>query len=357
MIVALHGSYYGYNFGDTLLCWLFNNWIKENEFVDSTALPFANWQNQKAIGADRRGVRTALNAQAFVFCGGGYFSEALGSPTKWAARAFFRHLLLATAVRRLGKPLAILGVGVGPITNATVRRGVLSLFEYAEVAAVRDIESATTLRDWGLRRDVLVVPDAVAVSNLKELFNIGHSKRIGIRERRLGVHISGQPTASELEAARQICEWALFKKDVQIILITDGMPRRRPIVWPDEIRRRFPGLHASIRYYDGDINSMIAFLASLDGIVTTKLHVGIVATVLEVPVISVPHHEKTFRFYRQIGKAENVIDQSGLDWQVKLETALESWYIDAFSPRYSVPEQNPYASILNTFLSHHQVIS
>src|SRR6202007_2101045 len=74
----------------------------------------------------------------------------------------------------------------------------------------------------------------------------------------------------------------------------------------------------------------IALIGGVDGIVTTKLHVGIVGCAMEKPVISMPGHSKTPRFYKQVGLSEQCISQSG-DWRPELTQKLEDW-ADGYVP-------------------------
>ncbi len=348
--IAVHGSYFGYNFGDTLLCRIFNTWIKQSGPEVRTVLPLANARNQLAIAADERGLAASLSADGFVFGGGGYFSEAVNGGFKWTARAWMRHLMLARAVRMAGKPLVVLGVGVGPVSNALLRQEIVDLLDYAEEVFVRDEESASALRDWGLKRDVRVFPDAVAVTDLKEMFSIRNAKKaepLG----RLVLHTSGHPSETELGALRQVCAWAQAQRDVEITLATDGMARRHSIDWPEKVAADHPQLRMKIRKYDGDVAALVEFLSNADGIVTTKLHVGIVGTNLGVPVISVPHHGKTARFYRQAGLPERVVEQSLPGWEATLGALLDQWRSGDMSQVKRRLSENPYVPVLEEFVA------
>lgn len=351
--VALHGSYYGYNFGDTLLCRVFNTWIKQSAPGVQTVLPLANGRNQRSIGADARGLTAALNADAFVFGGGGYFSEATGGGFNWTVRAWMRHLFLAKAIRLSGKPLAVLGVGVGPVSSASLRAEIVRVFDTAEVVAVRDEESASTLRDWGLQRDLPVFPDAVAVTDLRQMLAIGEARasREAGTSFKLVLHTSGRPSATELTALRYVCGWAEAYPEIEIVLATDGVARRKVIDWPERLAALFPRLRISIRKYDGDVEAMVAFLAQANGIVTTKLHVGIVGTNLGVPVISVPHHGKTARFYRQAGLSDRVVAQDIADWEDKLGALLDRWHSGGLSLAAAPLPENPYTPLLSHFVA------
>ena len=327
MRISVHGSYFGYNFGDTLLCKLFVDWVR-TAGSHEVVLPLANAKNLALIGADRRGLRAALSSERAIFGGGGYFSQSSSRTRLWSLRVFSRHLLLGQLFKARRTPLAILGVGVGPIADRRVRRAVLALFDYARVAIVRDEESAAYLRDWGLGRDITIANDAVLAAELRSLVDVDVTVHRG--RKRLAVHTSGSPSTAELAAARAACSWAVGK-DVALVLATDGVSRRGAISWPSTIAAEFPSLEVEVYRYDGEPAHLIKRLAATDGIVTTKLHVGIVGTKLGIPVIAAPAHSKTIRFYRQIGQADRVIDLSGPDSTARLQNLLSRWDAGEFA--------------------------
>jgi polysaccharide pyruvyl transferase WcaK-like protein len=328
MRVSVHGSYFGYNFGDTLLCQLFVDWVRaagQHEVV----LPLANAKNQHLIGADLRGLGSALGSERAIFGGGGYFSESASRGRLWSLRVYSRHLLLGRLLKARRIPLAIMGVGVGPISSPQVRRSVVDLFDYAQVAVVRDEESASHLRDWGVRRDPVVASDAVLSADLD--YATGNRADASAGRKRLLVHTSGNPSAAELSAIREVCAWAA-DRDLTIVFATDGVSRRGAIGWPSALAAEFPALEVEIDLYDGSPAHLIRRLAKTDGIVTTKLHVGIVGTKLGIPVIAAPLHSKTVRFYRQIGAADRVVELSASESAGRLRELLDSWNKGRLSP-------------------------
>lgn len=350
MRVGVHGSYYGYNFGDTLLCRIFNSWVQQSDLVEDTVLPLANAKNQKAIGAQYRGILQSMQADAIIMCGGGYFSESTSNSRAWTARVYWRHLWLSAMARKFKKPLAIYGVGVGPVSNAGVRKRILATFEYAHSVVVRDEESAKMLKDWGMRREVRVASDAVVGVDLRQLVGLAARTHSPSRPQKLIVHSSGRPSELEMSAVRTICEWATSRPNVEIVFATDGLSRQRAIEWPRKVGAAFPHIKHSVRMYDGDVDAMVRFLATADAIATTKLHVGIVGMNLGVPVISIPQHAKTRRFFLQAGKLDHVVDQGNATWPVALNQLLCQWEAGSLSGTHRLPTHNAYPQIIEQFL-------
>lgn len=329
MRVLLHGSYFGFNFGDTLLCRLFADWMHEAD-AEQISLPLANERNRSLIGAQSRGLLTVPGAKGLVLCGGGYFSEPRASDLKWTVRAYTRHILMINWARR-NMPYAILGVGVGPISSAKMRRDVAAIFESAAIVVVRDPESAQSLYDWGVRREIGVEVDAVVTASADELMARARTPP-AIDEARAkyggvaAVHVTAHPSRSELAAAQASVAWLLENTEMAVVLANDSVPRIAGSEWSHHIK--IPEKHRNriVRHtYSGEPGDLAGVLDEVDIAITTKLHVGIVRCSRHKPVISVPSHSKTPRFYRQMGMQDWCIQTSDDTWQPRLEALLADW--------------------------------
>lgn len=330
MTIALHGSYFRYNFGDTLLCRVFCNWVHQASGGEDVVLPIADERNRVLIGAETKGVLATAGARALLFCGGGYFSEPAGDLNRWSIRAYLRHIWLAEAAMRRNTPYAIIGVGAGPLTVPWLRKRVQKVFQNAVTVVVRDQESFDFLTELGVTRPMIIATDAVL-----SLTSDAYEEDAGIVDLARDIHSSGRrmlvihtnchPTAKELSGVKAAAKWASSEPDVHVVFADDSISRRK-VTWPDALVTEFPDLasRSSVFAYDGQPDRLITLLKKADGIVTTKLHVGIVGSVLERPVISLPKHSKTPRFYKQIGLSEQCIT-TGVDWPVELVARLETW--------------------------------
>jgi len=358
MTIALHGSYFRYNFGDTLLCRLFCHWVHQASGGEDVVLPIADELNRKLIGAEKRGVLKTASARALLFCGGGYFSEPSGDLNRWSIRAYLRHIWLAEAAMTRNVPYAIIGVGAGPLTVPWLRERVRRVFENAVSVVVRDQESYDFLRGLGVERPVVIATDAVlsltpnAWSEDAEI--VALSDRIHASGRRmLVVHTNCQPSPKEFAAVEAAAQWVSTRPDVHVVFADDSVSRRK-VTWPATLQAKFPSLaeRSSVFAYDGQPDRLITLLKKADGIVTTKLHVGIVGSVLERPVISAPKHSKTPRFYRQIGLQDQCIT-TGDGWAAQLVSRLEIWGAGSppdFSVMKKVIASFSYVDAIGAFL-------
>jgi len=159
----------------------------------------------------------------------------------------------------------------------------------------------------------------------------------------------------ELAAIRALCDWARAGHGgVRIAFITDGLPRRRQITWPSQLQSDYADLDTVAFAYDGDIDLLVSRIADAHLVFTTKLHVGIVAASLGRPVISVPHHPKTRRFFRQIDAERLVVDQDRADWQANVRALLDelsSVNSMAFERLSELRQQNDYEALIRNFIA------
>lgn len=319
MTLALHGSYYGYNFGDTLLCRIFCDWTRAAAPDRRVVLPLANARNTALIGADGHGPVSALAARRLMFVGGGYFSEAATRPAAWSRRAYLRHVGLGEAAAALGRPYGVFGVGAGPIRTPWLARRVARLCEGAQCLIVRDPESADFLHSVGVTREIQVWADAALSTPF-----VPDAVRAD-RPPTLMVHISAQPSASEIAVATAAVRWGLAQKDVQLVLADDGLARRRRSVWAAQILANAPN-EPRLRHvpYDGDPSHMLDLIRSVDAVVTTKLHMGIVSLTQRRHVVSFPAHSKTVRFYRQVGLSGQCVPIADFE-EARLSGRLNAW--------------------------------
>src|SRR5690554_5036992 len=105
--VALHGSYYGDNFGDTLFVIEYINWLKELQGYnnDNIFLPFAGDRVRDLVEVSNfAGIKSIYKSDVVVFIGGGY----LGEPSKrvgiWSLRLIIRHLSVGLLALLFRKP-------------------------------------------------------------------------------------------------------------------------------------------------------------------------------------------------------------------------------------------------------------
>lgn len=346
--IALHGSYYEHNFGDELLLALYARWIRETGAGIAVNAPLASEEMMRAIGADSRGMSGLRRVMGLVYGGGGYFGEQPVRPIRWGFRNLLRYAPPAVAMELRARPYAIIGVGAGPLSNRLTRRAIVRLCSRADVVAVRDEESCEYLRGFGVRReDVVVTADAaLTIGALGDRCSLaaGSDPPLGYRrrERNIGIHLllpREMSHFSELLVGGLI-RFATKHPETAFVFFADS--RREGVTSEDQ---RPSGLVMTLIQQLGARSSFVPYkepltllnlLASLDMVITTKLHVGIAAVALGIPVVSLPYHYKVARFYRQVNASDHCVPLAELD-SGRLWTVLSDIYAQGLPRRVAVP--------------------
>jgi hypothetical protein len=306
-VVAVHGSYQTDNYGDLLLIALYARWVREllpgaRVVHPSPVRPARRW-----LPADDYGWDALVRARALVYTGGGYFGEPAGDITRWGRRNYRRHIPPGALAGMMGLPITINGVGVGPIEFKRYRRAVAALFRRARHSTVRDEESLAWLVEWGIDPGAARVTADAALTLDRGVLPPGATAEIrgrlapGDGARLVGVHLPSR--APELAAPILAAFERLLGDDsaLRLVVLREtvvGAPAPPGGSLGAAVLERFAARSIFLPYESPD--GFTAVLGALDGIVTTQLHVGIVAAAFDVPLFSLARHPKTERLWRQL---------------------------------------------------------
>lgn len=352
--VALHGSYFGYNFGDTLLCALFFDWIRSSSPA-TVVLPLASRRNMELIGADARGLIPFLSCSDLVFCGGGYFGDSGKSSINWSIRNYFRHFLIAELAMLFRKRIYILGTGVGPISSAFLRRRLKRLVGYAECVIVRDDESRDFLERLDVTRKVDVDVDAAMYLERDFFASDGSGSstsapRADVHDsRRVAIHLSNFDAPYWDAMAKVVAGFCLREPGIKPLLITDSVTRSGRPAAQDKASQRLKQLIPAATQigYGADPRELCRLLDTVDLVITNKLHVGIVSVVLGKRVVSLPQHAKTPRFYRQVGLSSICVVDNQAE---RLDELLDLWLSGELPRATTSARRNIYLDTLRLHL-------
>lgn len=315
--VYLHGSYFGNNFGDVLLVDLFAKRIKS--FGYEVCLPYAS----DFYYSDIQGVFPNTEGGDYiagVFCGGGYLGEPAHNKLFWSVRNFWRHGRALRLFSKKSLPYGVFAAGFGPITYEPFFSTAKKIIESASTVCVRDPESKDFLIQYGVNKDIAVTSDAVLSLSESDIppGSIEYAQRFlqGACQkpcRFIGIHITDK--FSDKKVFSQICSaievMAAEYSDAFFVLLCDGVSRRgrklKQQVDAETVAQYLPVGRFVFAPYSNHWN-MVALLNCLNVVVTSKLHVGIVSSVLGKNVLSFPYHSKTRRFYSQINAGERCFD-------------------------------------------------
>ncbi|KAA0565836.1 polysaccharide pyruvyl transferase family protein [Bacillus sp. CH30_1T] len=314
--VALHGSYYGDNFGDTLFVIHFINWLNENEknTISSIHLPFASDRVRKLVRvSEKRGIRSIIEADSLVFFGGGYLGEPPGKNKVWSYRLIIRHLSVALLAFLFKKPFIFIGVGAGPLTNKLARKLTVFLCNKSKKTVVRDIESKEYLIRYGVKENKLkVTADSILTlqsQNVDSTQSALIKNKINVEKKDacllIGVHLPINKNDND--------KLILLIKDLK--KYCDEIGKYKLVVFNDFYKENYDyQAFTNIKDEFGEENvigidynnpqQLIALINELNIVITTKLHCGIVANCLGKYTLSVSVHNKTKRLYKQLNLEE-----------------------------------------------------
>ena len=307
MKVQVHGAIETNNFGDILLAVLFCKKIKalgHTVIVKGACKEFYDYMDGEVL--------TTGNPDKVVFCGGGYLCDGNFKYSLHMIKRIFIHM----ANCKMKKiPYVIIGAGTKPFICNITKPFIKWCINGAEKIHVRNEESKKDLEKIGVKKDIVVTADNVmaidktfinedAVKKVKEqLLDLPQdNKNILLHLNYL--NIDGNELISEgskklYNAIKSICN---SSSDTNYIVCCDHKIDMF-INQCEELKNLLPKERTKIIISE-NIDEMLALIYVSDGVITTKLHVGISAVALEKKVVSFPMHPKTKRFFNQIGEGE-----------------------------------------------------
>lgn len=313
MKVLLHGATNGSNFGDYLFAELFYQALEakgiDTFFYDAPRYGISSYFRDKLQYTKKWSFKSLKTTDALVYISGGYFCEIMGPHSLVAElKDIRRYLLPALWFMKKNKPIYVLGVGAGPFTNEWFSKLAIKVLNYAKVVTVRNNESAEYCKSAGITNHIEVTADTALL--VKDYID-QHKKEVedGIIEEKkiLLLHIDSNREVTQLilEKIKPAVKTFLDNhSDYCLYLAADGIKRRELY---DEYKEFFADFSPKVLEYD-DPWVLCKQIARADTILTTKLHVGIVACAMGTSVLSFPNvPNKTVRFYKQIGEGKRCL--------------------------------------------------
>lgn len=297
-IVLIHGSYYRKNFGDYLL-------IKRlvNEFEPGNVrLPFASQQVLNEF-KDIKKMKWSelLSVKQCVYGGGGYLGEPPEGVDRWSIGFVKRHFIPFVILKVFCVPVKIIGAGLGPISSLWLKPIVRFMLEKAETVKLRDEESinyALNITDkvkyelvTDLAQDKAFLESEI-VAKLPADFP---AKYIALH---IGAHLSNNIESYLVEK---------IKKSVlsgfSIVYFSDSPGHNQNLKNSNFFLNEILNIQGIIikKVYYESASEVLSIINNASGVITGKLHTGIVACTFDTPVLSIPLHHKTKRYYKHIG--------------------------------------------------------
>lgn len=303
--IYIHGSFMYDNFGDYLLfATVVDALSSMDERINYYSANISDFYNKFIKYISLPQSKAIKRADMAVFAGGGYFGEPNRHKVYWNCRMLKKHAMPAIKLIHMRKPYCLLGVGVGPLTFGVSREIVKYIFSHADYVSVRDIESKEYLEQYGVTREINVAPDWIMGTNISDLIKDGHTSIEERYKNKFLIHFAsknkgaGSPISMMIDDIREIVRDC----KIEFLIITDQADNKQ-IERAKLLKERLTECNIDLYEYH-DPYELCYLISTSRGVVTDKLHVGIVASRLGKPAFSVAYHNKTIRFYRQIRRDE-----------------------------------------------------
>lgn len=261
----------------------------------------------------------AEQADCLVVGGGGIWNDKGAARNGGIAGLFssprYSVVNLATLpvmFQALGKPVAGVGLSVGPLKDPSGRALVRLMASLSSVLSVRDESSRSALAGLGGS-----MPEVGVASDLAFAFSFASREpRQSAPEQgklRLGVNVRSPETALGAVAAGfwpgLVSTLGNLAHDGDCEIV--GIPCHAED--EGELRRLFDaaGLQSSVVLpFVVDASQLAADLAVVDVMVSMRLHASILSHRMKVPVIGLNYEEKVAGYFHEMGEADRLVDRT-----------------------------------------------
>lgn len=332
MKVLLHGATNKTNFGDYLFADIFYNFLKDKydvSFYECPIFGIGKFYKKNLKYTKKGNFISQFNNDALVYISGGYFGEKSNRFVKSFIR-FVRYFLVGLIFCLKNKPIFIVGVGGGPLKNTLLKRLVVKIMNKAKLIIVRDDYTKKFFECNSVTNKIITTTDTALVIKNYKLPKISNKEFLNFiaknkNKKIVLVHLYGNYDIDFLIKERIITAINSFSRlnECAFIFAGDYVFNKKY-----DVSNIFDSLESDnkIFYQYSNPWEFCSVINTCDMVITTKLHVGIIASTLSKSVLSFPmHFDKTKRFYEQISEKERCVELSKVSTS-KVLSLLNSYF-------------------------------
>jgi polysaccharide pyruvyl transferase WcaK-like protein len=304
-MVAIHASYFGDNFGDTLFVIQYVDYlIKQGVKPEEITLPFAGKRARSYVEVSSlKGITAIAKSDKVVFIGGGYFGERKFQKTIWHLRFWVRHISVALLAKIFRRPYVFLGVGAGPLNNVISKKLVKYVINNSEGFYARDRISYEFLNDFCSNDKVFLAADSlISYNEHRNDEKLVKNKILFHLPLKEGMH---KPLKLLMPLIKEV-----FKENYKVVVARDFYKPSFNVIDLEIIREFYPNVEY-VEYENPKL--FLNLLNTCQFIFTVKLHAGILGLGAGRKVFSTYVHEKTHRFYKQANLSHFCFDYFQID--------------------------------------------
>src|SRR5690625_4460071 len=285
--IVLCGATHGSNFGDSLFAYMFKKSIEDLDKEIEIIFTKASEHSRGKLGIRAASIKELLSSDAFIYISGGYFGESHNESLKGSLYRFLRYFLYGLIMTFRRKPIAILGVGAGPLNRSFLRKTAVYLFNKAKIVSVRDNISKEYMKNYGVKNKIEVTSDSAQVID-NNIFDINNSQvffnweeKVKDRKKIL-IHVNkiGNNDLYLENVIHAIKETLALNKNYGFVITSDSVISKEHL---NKVYNELPD-DRTVIYNFKDPLEFLNVIASVDSIITPKLHVGILASTYNKPV-------------------------------------------------------------------------
>lgn len=303
----IHGCFNTTNFGDLLLAeliakYLLEKWNIETETIRLLKDVPLEYCKQASVGH-------IIKPKYAIYGGGGYLHDSNGNPR--ITKRLLRYTLPAKVWKTLRIPYSIIGPGGGPYAVGTGAERIKFLCNNASHITIRDNQTVELLRNIGVNRNDIVTTADLALTitsdDIPVKYRFDMKSLVGDQygtRKILGMHL--ERVYEEREIFEKFCKLPFLKdpdflSKFHIVFFYDY--KSNDAEWVEQKIDQIENLSYSIVHR---MNHWLTadLIRQFDAMVSTKLHVSIVSVAFGVPVFGYSYHQKSERFYREIGRGQ-----------------------------------------------------
>lgn len=292
--VLLAGAFGQHNPGDEALLDAFVQGLPEWDHVATSSDPahtrgrgidaVPSWSPVKVAAATRR-------SDAVIFAGGTVFKELDPRVNRPANDLLVKAVMLAAGSKAQGKPLAMVGLGVGNLPEGSPRVLARTLVRFPDLLVLRDEESAEALSHSGAPQPFRVGADpAWTLLDAPPESHENGSDTIIVA---LSSHCGGPGLADRLvDALAPLGDYRIKVQPWQVVGPTSDMPLAR------EVERRLPGVE--ILPPPHDLADARELFSRAHLVLSLRFHALVAAASAGVPFVAMAHEAKLAGLARRL---------------------------------------------------------
>ncbi|HEX5688822.1 MAG TPA: polysaccharide pyruvyl transferase family protein, partial [Roseiflexaceae bacterium] len=319
--IFLLGAYGQNNLGDDALLEVFLKQFQAAQVIVNSAQPDETSRRYGVMtvatysGWPRfRRLRALLSSDAVVFGGGSLLKQIEGGALARIAY-FVRIFALLLLAKLLGRPTAMLGVGIGPLDRPLYRRLSRYAANLTDLICVRDADSRELLLAIRVRRPIHVTADPVFTLHAAEA-TVEEARSQRAAQPMVVVIPRYSFTEAHKDALAEACDHLVAAYGASIKMLafqTAYRARFDDAATAREVQARMRHADAVTLCAPESAAEALGLIGQADLVVSARLHGAIFAAVQGVSAVALDYEVKVGSFMRELGQEWASVPLSALE--------------------------------------------